>query len=471
MEASQGKYIKATLDGREVASTWWSYEPNFLIDKILIGSGFSGSRPFNGDIKGVHLDVKHVLSHEAATYVYLIIRFILLIFFIISIAFISWPKCETYQIEKFNREYDPLLILRSIACFMVLIGHGLMINFATPNLPSLITNNSFIGLLTASPWGGVWIFFTLSGYLMGKAFFLGRYELNKIGILNFYRNRLLRILPIYFVAVLIVCIFNYSKIFYGSDFVSLVRVISVDDDGLLPISPIGSLWSISTEMQFYLMAPIMFWLINTILRKRTILLSIGFFIVLLGALYHIFTIEIFGWEFWPYKVYKTFIGNFDLFAIGFFANIFVIKHIKNSNKFGQLFGYTLLLALYLICSWVSSQGMVLYLEFWKKFLLQYMPTLVSLLTASIIFIFEITPASSKSYLSNFGKRLEIFGLLTYAIYIWHEPVFNALSKVTANNYRIVDSVQNLLVACIPLLLISFIMWKFIEVPFEKKKEF
>ena len=61
LEAINGNYINATLDDKEVVSTWWSNQPHFLINNILIGSGFSGSRIFNGEIKEIELSVKKTL--------------------------------------------------------------------------------------------------------------------------------------------------------------------------------------------------------------------------------------------------------------------------------------------------------------------------------------------------------------------------------------------------------------------------
>ena len=61
--------------------------------------------------------------------------------------------------------------------------------------------------LSFSPWCGVWMFFTLSGYLMGKGFVTGRHSVDREGLKKFYRNRVLRILPIYFISIFLVSVF------------------------------------------------------------------------------------------------------------------------------------------------------------------------------------------------------------------------------------------------------------------------
>lgn len=470
LEAINGKYINATLDGKEVVSTWWSIQPHFLIDNILIGSGFSGSRVFNGEIKEIKLSVKKILSNETATYIFILLRFAILVLFLISICFTTWPKRRDIVLEKGYRNHDPLLILRAVACLMVLVGHGLMISFAPLNLPNLIQNNEYIGLLTSSPWGGVWVFFTLSGYLMGKAFFSGRYQLNKIEIFYFYKNRILRIVPIYWVAVLIVCIFNYPEIFFGKDSLSIFRVMMIDNHGMLNTNPIGALWSISTEMQFYLLVPFLYLIISSnLIIFKGLLYPIIF--IIFGLLFRLISLNVFGWELWPYEVYKSLIGNLDLFVIGFSVNIILINYQNFKIKYAFLAAYFFIVLLYLSSAWIGAQGMLLGLGIWKTILFQYFPTLTALMTGLIIFLFEISIYSNKSYVGFIGKKLEIFGLLTYSIYVWHEPVFNMLSSVSVRGQSIFTSIMHLLLACIPLLFISWIMWKFIEIPFQKTKKF
>lgn len=470
LQAVDGKFINARLDGRVVAESSQFYHPNFFLNNILIGRGFSDERTFNGEIKDIKVKIKKVLSNEKATYVFIFIRALILILFLYSIFTISWPSRLPVTFEKNSYNiYDPLLILRAIACFMVLVGHGLMINFAPINLSELIKRDHFIGLFTSSPWGGVWIFFTLSGYLMGKAFFSGRYTLNAGGIFNFYRNRILRIVPLYWVAVLIVCIFSYPQVFFGKDLLSIFRIISIDNHAMLDINPIGALWSISTEMQFYLIAPILYWVLSINIDKYYGVL-IPTIIIIFGLLFRSLLLSFFGWELWPYEIYKTLIGNLDLFVIGFAVNIVIIKSPKFKLKNGFIFSYLIMLILYLISAWMGAQGMIIGLENWKSFLFKYFPTITALTTGLIIFIFEKSINTGNSKIGFIGKKLEIFGLLTYAVYIWHEPIFIGLSKVAPKSSNIFTSINYLLLACIPVLLISWIMWKYIEVPFEKKKK-
>jgi peptidoglycan/LPS O-acetylase OafA/YrhL len=110
--------------------------------------------------------------------------------------------------KQLSNDADPLLILRGIACLMVVVSH------CNPPRHSIVYQNYDLIWLIFAPGGvSVWIFFCLSGYLIGKAFYLERYQINLLGILNFWRNRCVRILPLYSFAILILSLFVYPDIF------------------------------------------------------------------------------------------------------------------------------------------------------------------------------------------------------------------------------------------------------------------
>jgi peptidoglycan/LPS O-acetylase OafA/YrhL len=71
---------------------------------------------------------------------------------------------------------DPLLVLRGLACLMVTIIH------CNPPRNSILFHGLDLSWLCFSNGlVAVWIFFCLSGYLMGKAFYTGRYRLTRQG--------------------------------------------------------------------------------------------------------------------------------------------------------------------------------------------------------------------------------------------------------------------------------------------------
>ena len=151
---------------------------------------------------------------------------------------------------------------------MVLLGHGSMISFLPSDIAARISSGSKFWLLAPSPWAGVWVFFVLSGYLMGKGFFSGRYPFSRDGLLTFYRNRLLRILPLYWFAVLAISLLMKPEIFAPKNIWMLAAILLFDYSGAFAINPIGALWSVSTEVQFYILVPFLFVLYASLIERR-----------------------------------------------------------------------------------------------------------------------------------------------------------------------------------------------------------
>ena len=136
--------------------------------------------------------------------------------------------------DRSNR-LDALLALRGFACLMVVISH------CTPPRASIIYRQfDFSWLIFSSGMVAVWIFFCLSGYLMGKAFYTQRYTADVPGVIDFWRNRGIRIFPLYYFAVLIVSLFVNPEVLKMENWGYLLR------DVLLLTIPISSLMATVT---------------------------------------------------------------------------------------------------------------------------------------------------------------------------------------------------------------------------------
>lgn len=143
---------------------------------------------------------------------------------------------------------DGLLALRGIAALLVVCHH-----FALGALAAAATGIAVLGAFSISGSYAVFIFFAISGYLMAKI--LDRdYRREDIG--KFYWNRALRILPTYYFAIVFtVMILPYS--FSHSDW----PVVLLVNNYLFPAQfPNAPLWSLATEAQFYIVAPLVAWL-------------------------------------------------------------------------------------------------------------------------------------------------------------------------------------------------------------------
>lgn len=141
-------------------------------------------------------------------------------------------------------------VLRGIAILMVIVFHGLYYSAPLLQWHSGIANALY--KLTSAGWGGVNLFFALSGFLITGNLIDSKRNNNYYS--RFYIRRALRILPIYLLVLLILWILHLATPAY----VVLCAFFLANMPGLflhgayLQYSP---LWSLAVEEQFYLVWP------------------------------------------------------------------------------------------------------------------------------------------------------------------------------------------------------------------------
>ena len=355
------------------------------------------------------------------------------------------------SVPQSNPEGDPLLTLRFFACLLVLLGHGLAITFVPTDMAQRLQDGSPFWLLMGSPWFGVWVFFSLSGYLIGKGFYSGRYAMDRGGLKGFYWNRFWRIAPVYVVALLIVSALIRPTLFRTENFVHIAGQLVFWQQNDTPGTVISALWSVQTEVGFYLLSPLLFMGITHLVRRGarpTVLLAIALF---MGVLYRWMLMSGTGNAFWVSKVYVTVLGNLDVFVAGMLMNWLLPQIRKALGGIPTLFmGLFLIGASYLIYVLLftrSSYGSEME-QVWLG-VVYAGPTITALLTIVTIACLEAWN-SSKAVAGPIAGSLvrwtQLAGLMTYSIYVWHESIFIAQM---ANLPLVVsewDSVGRMLVA-------------------------
>ena len=150
---------------------------------------------------------------------------------------------------------EEINIMRGIATLGVIAGHA----FSNTKLYPI--NGAF--------W--VWIFFIISGYLQGYSFFTERYSLDIRGIKRFWINRGLRILPLFWLILILSCMFHYffkREVFHSFDFLRQFFVLTSN------YYLVGPLWSISTEIHFYFLVPFICLLIKKTPESYVVLICL-----------------------------------------------------------------------------------------------------------------------------------------------------------------------------------------------------
>lgn len=157
------------------------------------------------------------------------------------------------MIELDKRRVFGLDVLRALAIFLVVYGHG-----------SKIIPDDYFGIYHSIVIDGVSIFFVLSGFLIGGILIrdLEEYELNRNFLFNFWTRRWLRTIPVYY---FVLCLLLFLR--YMNDhsiglakamkfFFFIQNIYSRPPGDFFPEA-----WSLSIEEWFYLSLPILLFIL------------------------------------------------------------------------------------------------------------------------------------------------------------------------------------------------------------------
>lgn len=310
---------------------------------------------------------------------------------------------------------DNLLALRGLCALGVLLVHSL--GASDLSFRHYVENDWAFGALSQqivaslTPTTGknfVLFFFVHSGYLMGKIFFMDRYVLDRAGIIRFYKSRFLRIAPLLYVnlafcLLLVVSTMPTWKQALG-DFLFINNFIGRNINGVT--------WSMSWEMQYYLVAPFVF-MYFCMPSIRNLIWVIG-----LAVLFEIL------------------------------ANAGITKYPPTEFMFYFLSGFAINLALrqwevrkFRGSAWVAVAGgffvgNAIYYVLVNNDLEPFANPLIGMASALTIYLLELPRADETAAMPY--ERYGLFrllmlrfwtwaGILSYGIYLWHLPLLSFIN--------------------------------------------
>jgi peptidoglycan/LPS O-acetylase OafA/YrhL len=278
------------------------------------------------------------------------------------------------------------------------------------------------------------LFFTLSGYLMGKGFYTGKYDLSRSGVTLYLRNRFLRIFPLMVVAGLFIVgllVTIWRSLGQRLRPQEGVRLLLFEFNGQGGPGPIVSFWSLSTEWHYYLLIPAAFAIALAAARIFTptpkVLLPVATLLVLgVGVMNRndVWTHHGGSASYSAY-IYPTLFGNIDVFLLGFLTNWWVRRLARLSRVIAAVWPL-LLVGIYLAYSFISYQ--VLFADGAKRWFPIHaviMPAAVALALVPVIVGCELW--NRKARLREAPRRKTAFllfwaGELTYPIYLVHVAI-------------------------------------------------
>jgi peptidoglycan/LPS O-acetylase OafA/YrhL len=339
-------------------------------------------------------------------------------------------------------------LIRLLAALQVLIYHAFE-HFHLRGQNAFL--DSFISIIHYFP--GVPIFFSISGFLIYWSF-----ERNSDNLKQYIINRLLRIYPaLWFCLTLtLFALFYFNIIHSGNIFskqfilwlgcqISFLQFWTPDILRSYGLSnPNGNLWTITVELQFYILVPILFYIIKKINTKSAKNIAlIGIALVSYGT--NQFLSRNYDSETMVFKLGAVWLLPYLFY---FILGILLYKNFNALKKI--LEGKALYwLAAYSSYSFIFSHTLGCYgISYWQN------P--IGLVSVVLLIILTISAAFTAN---DWSKNMLRGNDFSYGIYIYHGVVLNVLVQMQYNN-----SFLHLFVLTIISAALSFLSWKWIEKP-------
>jgi peptidoglycan/LPS O-acetylase OafA/YrhL len=342
---------------------------------------------------------------------------------------------------------------------------------------------------------GVILFFSLSGFLLYRPFAAAVLRAAPgPGIGGYLRNRALRILPAYWVILLLTGVLLQVALLRedasGLQLGSLARepdtlvknvllVQSYDPNTLL--TGIGPAWSLVIEVAFYLALPVLATLAMTLARpatsrsgRRRAALAPAAAMLLLGlagkAVAHLVAGSSSGWEAdWPSVLARSFLANADLFAYGMALAVLhteVRDGAVTLPRWWRAGALAAAGATALAAVWIVPEGMGLGVAKYDVL----MAVSCSLLLAIVVLPDPGPPRRRRLLWLLDTRPLVVVGLVSYSLFLWHEPLVYWLREHGLTRPGAGGLVVNLVVLAAGAGALAALTYRYVERPATARKQ-
>lgn len=337
--------------------------------------------------------------------------------------------------------------IRGYAVLMIMLAH---LPVLEKGLGAFFFNS--VPLLLKFSYLGVDIFFVLSGFLISRIL-LKEKEMGEMSFRRFYVRRALRIFPAYYVCI-ILCglLVSWNNlvpvIFYYNNYFSAFH----NENEVLAHS-----WTLAVEEHFYLVWPLLIYVLSRRSAKRVIFFLLPGFAVLSGIIMFFFLRENVAAEL-LYKSTDTRILSLAAGSCLAFAEP-VLKNLRAGHRF-ILLGSGIIL--YLLCIFIASpHDRTLYA--WSNYLLL---TPLSCIVVMLAISLEDTKTIFAGLLNN--RVITYIGRISYGMYLYHLPVYYFSRTMPGKDVGVAPG--NAIVAIAGTILVASISYWLFERRFLKLKD-
>lgn len=350
--------------------------------------------------------------------------------------------------DKYFPEIDGIRFLAIIIVVLFHI-HGYFMEKAGGTFVDSPDQYEWLNELFRSGDRGVRLFFVLSGYILCLPFAYHYLKQGKkIELKKYYLRRVTRLEPPYMLTMVGLFVLNIAMHTYPTAFLfkSLLASLTYTHNIIFQHVPYLTViaWSLEIEIQFYLIAPMLFKLLKLpALLRRSILIA-G--IILFVTLQHFYE-----------PPFISIYNHIQFFLAGILLADFSVSGFAEDQLKGSwaIFGAILMLALIFI----------LPVEF------QLLSAILFPFIIGTLFYIVMKNPSVKKAFSY--KYIPIIGGMCYSIYLVHYTIISAMGRLTLKfrltEYYLVNLGVQIVILSLLILILSSIFYYFIERPFMSKK--
>lgn len=340
--------------------------------------------------------------------------------------------------QKIER-VDSIDHLRGILAVTIMIYHYIAWSF-----PNWMSPDSLISVLG---YYGVSAFFVISGISLAIAYD-GRLATFQDAMI-FFRRRIFRIVPLYWLAVSSTIILAiYANIFWNKPYKFTMEDVIANYLMSFSFGHSNALaaggWSIGNEIFFYLCFPLLFWLTCKSAKWAIATVTCSFIFLSIWA----FIIVPSNPD--PLIKWDSYIQNMNQLFF-FVAGVTAGRYIK-SEIFNKRISYTLLL---IALTLLSTTNVIIRSDLianWHRIILSCATLLL------VISVYQINWNSS----AFLGQALRFLGLISYSLYMLH-PLVRSAVRILGEPIGI-SPIMTLIVSVTVTIVASWISYKLIEIP-------